>query len=160
MRRSQNENGNSKQKKRSLSRYFFRFLKRSNFFFIHYDVSWSTAVLDSDIGRPGGGEDATPKLWVRECRLRSQFRRNTFPHEAQWYGLMSVWVNRWVLRLLRWLKLRAQTGHLCGDSSMWRILWTARVRLWQKPLPHSAHLNGFSLLWIYLKIKNKKIYLC
>lgn len=91
------------------------------------------------------------RLWVSEWRRRSQLRRNTLPHAKQWYGLMSVWVKRWVFRLDRWLKLRWQTGHLCGDSSMCRILWTASVRDWQKPLPHSRHLNGFSFEWMYLR---------
>jgi len=100
--------------------------------------------LSSRLGIP-------PRLWVRLCRRKSQFRRKTLPQSEQWYGLMSVWVKRWVLRFDRWLKLRLQTGHLWGDSSIWSILWTARVRDWQKPLPHSVHLNGFSLLWIYLK---------
>lgn len=101
------------------------------------------------------------KLWVRLCRRKSQFRRNTFPQDAQWYGLMSVWVSRWVFKLDRWLKLRLQTGHLCGDSSMCRILWTAKVRDWQNPLPHSRHLNGFSLEWMYLMKRRKtgKVYL-
>lgn len=92
-----------------------------------------------------------PRLCVRLCLLRSQFRRKTFPQAAQWYGLMSVCVSRWVLRFDRWLKLRLHTGHLCGDSSMCRILWTASVRDWQNPLPHSRHLKGFSLEWMYLR---------
>lgn len=90
------------------------------------------------------------KLWVRLCRRKSQFRRKTFPQDAQWYGLMSVWVSKCVFKLDLWLKLRLQTGHLCGDSSMCRILWTARVRDWQNPLPHSRHLKGFSFEWMYL----------
>lgn len=96
-------------------------------------------------------EELAPKLWVRLCLLRSQFLRKTFPQVEQLYGLISVWVNRCVFRLDRWLKDLLQTGHLCGDSSMCRILWTAKVRDWQKPLPHSVHLKGFSLLWMYLK---------
>lgn len=65
----------------------------------------------------------------------------------------GVCVRRCVFRLLLWLKLRPQTGHLCGDSSMCRILWTAKVRLWQNPLPQSLHLNGFSLLCMYLSVR-------
>lgn len=84
------------------------------------------------------------RLCVRLCRRRSQFLRNTLPQDEQLYGLMSVWVSRCVFRLERWLKLRLQTGHLCGDSSKCRILCTARVRDWQNPFPHSPHLNGFS----------------
>lgn len=95
--------------------------------------------------------ELAPRLCVRLCLRKSQFLRNTLPHWEQLYGLMSVWVRRWVFRLERWLKDLLHTGHLCGDSSMWRILWTARVRDWQKPLPHSVHLKGFSLLWIYLE---------
>lgn len=97
----------------------------------------------------------SPTAWVSAWRLRSQFRRNTLPHALHSYGLWSVCVSKWVFKLERWLKLRAQTGHLCGDSSMWRILWTANVRDWQKPLPHSPHLNGFSFEWIYLEMKKK-----
>lgn len=62
------------------------------------------------------------RLCVRLCLRRSQFRRKTLPHDEQLYGLMSVWVSRCVFRFERWLKLRLQTGHLCGDSSKWRIL--------------------------------------
>jgi len=98
---------------------------------------------------------AVDRLCVRLCRRRSQFLRKTLPQAVQWYGLISVWVNRWVFKLERWLKLRLQTGHLCGDSSMCRILWTANVLDWQNPLPHSVHLNGFSFEWIYL-LENKK----
>lgn len=65
----------------------------------------------------------------------------------------SACVRRCVFRLLRWLKLRPHTVHLCGDSSICMTLWTAKVLLWQNPLPHSLHLNGFSLLCIYLKCK-------
>lgn len=108
-------------------------------------------------------EDATIpppfKLCVRLWRRRSQLRRNTFPQATQWYGLISVWVKRCVFRFDRWLKLRLQTGHLCGDSSMCRILCTAKVRDWQNPFPHSRHLKGFSLEWIYLGTKNKHKFL-
>lgn len=96
------------------------------------------------------------KLCVKLWRLKSQFLRKTFPHAPQWYGLISVCVNRCVFRLDRWLKLRLHTGHLCGDSSRWRILCTANVRDWQKPLPHSVHLNGFSFEWMYLFSMKKK----
>lgn len=48
------------------------------------------------------------KLW----RLRSQLRRNSLPQLLQLYGLMSVWVRRWVFRLLRWLKVLPQVVHL------------------------------------------------
>jgi hypothetical protein len=41
------------------------------------------------------------RLCVRLCRRKSQFLRNTLPHAAQWYGLMSVWVSRCVLRFER-----------------------------------------------------------
>jgi hypothetical protein len=34
------------------------------------------------------------KLCVKLCRRKSQFLRNTLPHAAQWYGLISVCVNR------------------------------------------------------------------
>lgn len=97
------------------------------------------------------------RLWVRLCRRRSQLRRKTFPQEAQWYGLMSVCVKRWVFRFDRWLKLRLQTGHLCGDSSMCRILCTASVLDWQNPFPHSRHLKGFSFEWIYLESQNTEV---
>lgn len=96
------------------------------------------------------------RLWVKLCLRRSQFRRNTLPQAKQLYGLMSVWVSRWVFRFERWLKLRLHTGHLCGDSSMCKILCTARVRDWQKPLPHSVHLNGFSFEWMYLKNRRRR----
>ena len=59
------------------------------------------------------------------------------------------WICMCVFRLARWLKLRLQTGHLCGDSSKCVTLWTAKVRDWQKPLPQSLHLKGFSLEWMY-----------
>lgn len=106
----------------------------------------TVAVTDEDTVTP-----VPFKLWVRLWRRRSQFRRKTFPQDPQWYGLMSVWVSKCVFRLDLWLKLRLQTGHLCGDSSMWRILWTARVRDWQNPFPHSRHLKGFSFEWMYLE---------
>lgn len=99
------------------------------------------------------------RLCVKLCRLRSQLRRNTLPHPLHLYGLISVCVNRWVFKFDRWLKLRLQTGHLCGDSSMWRILWTARVRDWQKPLPHSRHLKGFSFEWMNLRGVKRKQFL-
>ena len=108
--------------------------------------SWRSASSNASGG-------TSPTACVNACRRRSQFLRKTLPHDVHSYGLWSVWVNKCVFRLLRWLKLRAQTGHLCGDSSMWSILCTARVRLWQKPFPHSPHLNGFSLLWMYLRDK-------
>lgn len=69
-----------------------------------------------------------PRLWVKLCLLRSQFLLNTFPHDEQLYGFISVCVNRWVFRFERWLKLRLHTGHLCGDSSICKILCTASVR--------------------------------
>lgn len=115
----------------------------------------SSSPLSASSNASGG---TSPTAWVNACRLRSQFLRNTFPQDVHSYGLWSVCVRRWVFRLLRWLKLLAQTGHLCGDSSMCRILWTARVRLWQKPLPHSAHLKGFSLLWMYLRTSKEEDY--
>lgn len=114
-----------------------------------------TVVDDDDDDVPLSDNDRgdlllfAPRLCVKLCRRRSQLRRKTLPQE-QWYGLMSVWVSRWVLRLERWLKLREQTGHLWGDSSMCRILCTAKVRDWQNPFPHSPHLNGFSFEWMYL----------
>ncbi|KYN12446.1 hypothetical protein ALC57_15172 [Trachymyrmex cornetzi] len=40
-------------------------------------------VLEPETGIPdGGGDDGTPKLWVNECLLRSQFLRKTLPQEA------------------------------------------------------------------------------
>lgn len=100
--------------------------------------------------------DIPVKLCVKLWRLRSQLRRNTLPHCEQWYGLMSVCVSKCVFKFDRWLKLRLQTGHLCGDSSRWRILWTANVRDWQNPLPHSKHLKGFSFEWMYLMMGEAK----
>lgn len=105
-----------------------------------------------DPSKPSGG--TSPTACVKACLLRSQFLLNTFPQLLHSYGLWSVWVRRWVLRLDRWLNDLEHTWHLWGDSSIWRILWTARVLDWQKPLPHSLHLKGFSLEWMYLKKKD------
>lgn len=118
-------------------------------------------VVDSGGGGGGGGDASIPlpgtaKLCVKLWRLKSQFLRNTLPHAEQWYGLISVCVNRWVFRFERWLKLRLHTGHLCGDSSKCNILCTASVRDWQNPLPHSVHLNGFSFEWIYLNVQQNE----
>lgn len=128
--------------------------------------SWSplsnpeSQTLDGEIGAPSIGERpllfSHPPLeaWVRVCRLRSQFRLNSFPQDPQLYGLMSVWVRRWVLRLLRWLNVLPQVEHLWGESSICKIRWTARVRDWQNPLPQSVHLKGFSFECMYLQKKN------
>nr|CAI5823842.1 unnamed protein product [Callosobruchus analis] len=115
----------------------------------------NTCAPAAAVPLPPGDVPLVPRLWVRLCLRRSQFRLNTFPHAEQLYGLISVWVSRWVFRLERWLKDLLHTGHLCGDSSIWRILWTAKVRDWQKPFPHSVHLKGFSLLWMYLQQKHR-----
>lgn len=40
--------------------------------------------MPDDGGGGGGGDDGTPRLWVNECRLRSQFLRKTLPQEVQW----------------------------------------------------------------------------
>nr|CAI5849546.1 unnamed protein product [Callosobruchus analis] len=92
----------------------------------------NTCAPAAAVPLPPGDVPLVPRLWVRLCLRRSQFRLNTFPHAEQLYGLISVWVSRWVFRLERWLKDLLHTGHLCGDSSIWRILWTAKVRSVQK----------------------------
>lgn len=111
-------------------------------------------AIDGGVVDSSGPEPAA-KLCVKLWRLKSQFLLNTLPHAEQWYGLISVCVNRCVFRLDRWLKLRLHTGHLCGDSSRWSILCTANVLDWQNPLPHSVHLNGFSFEWMYLFQRKK-----
>ena len=116
-------------------------------------VSSSTSISSAvSSSTPGTHVSVTlpsvPTEWVRMCRRRSQLRRKTFLQQVHSYGFRSVWVSKCVFRLERWLKLRAHTGHLCGDSSRWRIRWTASVRDWQNPLPQSPHLNGFSFEWM------------
>lgn len=117
-------------------------------------VAWGELIIESMEKLCAiGGNTGDVRLWVKECLLRSQFRLNTLPQDAQLYGFMSVCVSRWVFKLDLWLNDLEQTGHLWGDSSRCRILCTASVLDWQKPLPHSPHLKGFSLLWMYLKQK-------